>query len=47
MVKSIQWSIVVAVSFGFIYSVFTRIDEVVIARGDLQAEGAERPIKSL
>ena len=44
--KSIQWSIVAAVSFGFVYSVFTRIDEVVIARGDLQAEGAERPIKS-
>ena len=44
--KSIQWSIVAAVSFGFIYSVFTRIDEVVIARGDLQAEGAERPINS-
>ena len=44
--KSIQWSIVAAISFGFVYSVFTRIDEVVIARGDLQAEGAERPIKS-
>ena len=44
--RSIQWSIVAAVSFGFIYSVFTRIDEVVIARGDLQAKGAERPIKA-
>lgn len=44
--QSIQWSIVAAVSFGLVYSIVARIDEVVIARGDLQADGAERPIKS-
>lgn len=44
--RSIQWSIVGAVTFGLIYSVVARIDEVVIARGDLQPDGAERPIKA-
>ena len=32
--------------FGFIYACIARIDEVVIAKGELQALGAERPIKS-
>ena len=32
--------------FGLIFACFARIDEVVIARGELQALGAERPIKS-
>lgn len=44
--RSIQWSIVGAITFGIIYSVVARIDEVVIARGDLQPDGAERPIKA-
>ena len=32
--------------FGFIYAVVARIDEVVIARGELKGLGAERPIKA-
>tara|TARA_B100000212_G_C27382321_1_gene537600 strand:+ start:4044 stop:5057 length:1014 start_codon:yes stop_codon:yes gene_type:complete len=35
-----------SVFFGFIYACIARIDEVVIARGELQALGAERPIKA-
>ena len=34
------------VGFGFVYSVVARIDEVVITQGDLESQGAERPIKS-
>ena len=44
--RSLQWAIVGCVGFGFTYSVVARIDEVVIAQGDLQSQGAERPIKS-
>lgn len=44
--KALLWGIVGSLSFGFIYACFARIDEVVVARGELQAKGAERPIKS-
>ena len=44
--KRLLWSIISAVSIGFIYSSIARIDEVVTAKGELQAKGAERPIKS-
>ena len=44
--KRLLWSIISAVSLGFIYSSIARIDEVVTAIGELQAKGAERPIKS-
>tara|TARA_Y200000002_G_scaffold355203_1_gene335993 strand:+ start:422 stop:1801 length:1380 start_codon:yes stop_codon:yes gene_type:complete len=44
--KSLQWAIVSIVGFGFTYSIIARIDEVVITQGDLQSQGAERPIKS-
>ncbi len=44
--RSLQWAIVGCVGFGFTYSIVARIDEVVIAQGDLQSQGAERPIKS-
>ena len=33
-------------SFGFVYAVFARIDEVVLATGELQPLGAERPVKA-
>ncbi len=45
--KSLIWAITGSVGFGFIYACIARIDEVVIARGELQALGAERPIKAL
>ncbi len=44
--KRLLWSIISTVSLAFIYSSVVRIDEVVTAKGELQAEGAERPIKS-
>ena len=33
-------------ALAFIYAVVARIDEVVIARGELKGMGAERPIKA-
>jgi len=44
--RRLLWSIMSAISIGFIYSSIVRIDEVVTAIGELQAKGAERPIKS-
>ena len=44
--RALQWAIVGCIGFGFIYTVFARIDEVVIARGELKGIGAERPIKA-
>ena len=44
--KALIWSIAGSFGFGLIFACFARIDEVVIARGELQAVGAERPIKS-
>ena len=44
--KALIWSIAGSFGFGLIFACFARIDEVVIARGELQAIGAERPIKS-
>ena len=35
-----------SILFGFIYACIARIDEVVMATGELQAFGAERPIKA-
>ena len=45
-VKLLIWAIIGSFSFGFLYACFARIDEVVIARGELQALGAERPIRA-
>lgn len=44
--KSLQWTIVGFISLGFLYSLIARIDEVVISQGDLESQGAERPIKA-
>ena len=43
---ALLWSIIGSVGFGFVYSIVARIDEVVISRGELQAKGAERPIRA-
>jgi len=45
-VKVLIWSIIGSFSFGFIYACLARMDEVVIAKGELQALGAERPIRA-
>ena len=44
--RALQWAIVGCIGFGFIYAAVARIDEVVIARGELKGIGAERPIKA-
>ena len=44
--RRLLWSIIGTFSVGFIYSSIVRIDEVVTAIGELQVEGAERPINS-
>ena len=44
--RALQWAIVGCIGFGFIYALVARIDEVVIARGELKGIGAERPIKA-
>ncbi|MEB3241218.1 MAG: HlyD family efflux transporter periplasmic adaptor subunit [Synechococcus sp.] len=44
--RALQWAIVGIVGFGVVYAVVARIDEVVIAKGELQGMGAERPIKA-
>ncbi len=43
---ALLWAIIGSVGFGFVYSIIARIDEVVISKGELQAKGAERLIKS-
>ena len=44
--KALAWTIIGTASFGFCFAVFARIDEVVLAGGELQPLGAERPIKA-
>ena len=46
LVSALIWSIIGSFSFGFVYACIARIDEVVIAKGELQALGAERPIRA-
>lgn len=40
------WSIIGSVLFAIVYAFSTKIDEVITARGELQAYGAERLVKS-
>ena len=43
---ALLWAIIGSIGFGFVYSIIARIDEVVISIGELQAQGAERPIRA-
>ena len=43
---SLMFSIISSLSFALIFAFMAKIDEVVVARGEIQALGAERPIKS-
>lgn len=43
---SLIFSIIGTLSFAIIFAILAKIDEVVIAKGEIQALGAERPIKS-
>ena len=42
---AILWTIIGSFGFGILFACISRIDEIVITRGELQAVGAERPIK--
>ncbi len=44
--RALMLSIATTFGFGFVFACIAKIDEVVIAKGELQAIGAERPIKS-
>ena len=44
--KAVVWTIIGTASFGFIFAVSAKIDEVIVATGDLQAVGDSRPIMS-
>ena len=44
--NSLIFSIISTLSFALIFAFLAKIDEVVVARGEIQALGAERPIKS-
>ena len=44
--RALAWTIISTASFGFIFAVFAKIDEVVLAPGELQPLGAERPVKA-
>ena len=44
--QAVVWSIIGTASFGFIFAVSAKIDEVVVATGDLQPIGDSRPIMS-
>ena len=44
--RALAWTIISTASLGFIFAVFAKIDEVVLAPGELQPLGAERPVKA-
>lgn len=44
--QALVWAIIGTASVGFVYASAARIDEVVVAKGTLQAIGASRPIMS-
>ena len=39
-------AIITTFGFGIIFACFSKIDEVVVSRGELQALGDQKPIKS-
>ena len=44
--RALVWTIIGTAVAGFVFAVMAKIDEVVVAPGILQPQGAERPIKS-
>ena len=44
--RALAWTIIGTATFGFVFAIFAKIDEVVLATGELQPLGAERPIKA-
>ena len=41
--RALAWTIISTASFGFIFAIFAKIDEVVLAPGELQPLGAKDP----
>ena len=44
--QAVTWTIIGTASFGFVFASAAKIDEVIVATGDLQAIGDSRPIMS-
>jgi HlyD family secretion protein len=44
--QALIWTIIGTASLAFIYAIFAKIDEVILAPGELQPLGADRPIKA-
>ena len=44
--QALIWTIIGTASLAFVYAIFAKIDEVVLAPGEMQPLGAERPIKA-
>ena len=44
--QAVVWTIIGTASFGFVFASAAKIDEVIVATGDLQAIGDSRPIMS-
>jgi len=44
--QALIWTIIGTACLAFVYAIFAKIDEVVLAPGELQPLGAERPIKA-
>ena len=44
--RALAWTIIGSASFAFVFACFAKIDEVVLAPGELQPIGAERPLKA-
>ena len=44
--RALAWTIIGSASFAFVFACFAKIDEVVVAPGELQPIGAERPLKA-
>ena len=44
--RALAWTIIGSASFAFVFACLAKIDEVVLAQGELQPLGAERPLKA-
>ena len=44
--KAVIWALIGTASFAFVFALLAKIDEVVVAQGDLEPAGAVKPIKA-
>ena len=45
--KAVVWALIGTASFAFLFALLAKIDEVVVAQGDLEPAGAVKPIKAV